>query len=185
MTSKTEIANRALEILGDSPVLDITDNNARAKACARAYEPVRRAELRAHTWNFAIRRQKLAADTAAPAFDFARQFTLPGDCLRFLPPSDSCDWTPEGRKILTDDAAPLPLRYVGDENDPNNFDALFVEALAAKLALEVCETVTGSSSKKADAKEAYAAAIALAKRTNAFEQPAQEFPEDDWLLARY
>lgn len=185
MTSKTEIANRALEILGDNPVLDITDNTTRAKACNRAYEPVRRAELRAHPWNFAIRRQKLAADTAAPAFDFARQFTLPGDCLRFLPPSDACDWTPEGGKILTDDAAPLPLRYVADEADPNKFDALFAEALAAKIAFEVCEAITGSSTKKADAKEAYADAIAQAKRVNAFEQPAQDFPEDDWLLARY
>lgn len=184
MTSKTEIANRALEILGTSPVLDISDNNERAKACNRAYEPVRRAELRKHRWNFAIRRRQLAADTEAPAFDFARQFTLPGDCLRFFPPRDSCDWTPEGNKILTDDASPLPLRYVADVTDPNTFDVLFVEALAARLALDICEKITGSSTKKADAREAYAEAIAEAKRANAFEQPAMEFPVDSWLLAR-
>lgn len=185
MPSKTEIANRALQLLGDQPVLDITDNNKRAKACDRAYDPVRRAELRKNAWNFAKRRVVLAPDTAAPAFGATYQYTAPADLLRILRDIDRRDWEPEGGKILTDDGPSINLRYIADATDAAAFDALFAEMLSASIAMSICETITGSSTKLQDAQRAYGEALAEAKKLNAFEQPAQGFPADDWLLARY
>lgn len=184
-TSTTAIANRALQILGDKPVLDISDNSPRAKACNRAYDPVRRAELRAHAWNFARKRVVLAPDSAEPAFDFAYQYSLPADCVRILPQNEDCDWTPEGGKILTDDGDTLNLIYIRDVTAVAEFDALFDEAIAAKIAKEICEEITGSTTKWEQCDIAYKEAIREARRINAFEQPAQTLPVDDWLIARY
>lgn len=185
MTSPTEIANRALQCLGDTPILDILDNNERARILKRAYDPVRKAELRAHNWNFARKRGVLAPDSEAPAFGFARQFTWPGDCLRILPQACNRDWTVEGRKILTDAGPVLKLIYVSDVTDTNLMDELFVEAFAKRLAMECAEKVTQSSGKRELAITEYREAIAAARKIGAFEQPEQQFPEDDWVLARY
>jgi hypothetical protein len=185
MSSQTQIANRALQILGDDPIVNLTDNNARAKAINRAYDPVRQAELRKHRWHFAKKRKALAPDSTAPAFGPAYQYTLPADCLYVLR-DDDCDdrdWSVEGRKILTDTDTSINLKYVADITDTTLFDALFAEMLAAALAEATCEKITGSSSKLADARDAYQEARAEARRINAFEAPAQTFAKDDWLIA--
>ena len=185
MTSPTEIANRALQCLGDTPILDITDNNERARIMRRAYEPVRKAELRKHIWNFARKRVVLAPDSVAPAFGFAYAYTWPGDCLRVFPQRCARDWTVEGRKILTDDGPSLELIYISDVTDVNTMDDMFVEAFAKKLAVETAEKVTQSTSKRELAQAEYKEAMAEARKVGAFEQIPQEFPTDDWLLARY
>lgn len=68
---------------------------------------------------------------------------------------------------------------------PTDFDALFVEALACRLAVELAEEITQSNTKKADAAQQYRAALAEARRANAIERAYQIPATDDWLLARY
>jgi hypothetical protein len=185
MSGATEIANRALQCLGDTPILDIGDNNERARIMRRAYDPVRKAELRKHIWNFARKRAVLAPEATGPIFGFKYSYATPPDCLRILPPQDARDWTVEGRKILTDCGPALNLPYIADITDPNMMDEIFVEAFAKKLAMETAEKITQSTSKRELAQQEYREAIAEGRRTGAFEQIPQEFPEDDWLLARY
>jgi hypothetical protein len=68
--------------------------------------------------------------------------------------------------------------------DPSEYDALFVEALAARLAFESCETLTNSNTKKQALWEEYLAAMGAARRANAIERPALTLPDDSWLQAR-
>jgi hypothetical protein len=185
MASVVGICNRALQKLGAARITSITEDSRNARSCNNAYAAVRDAELRAHTWTFAIKRAQLAADATAPLFDYTNQFSFPSDCLRVLSPADAnLDWTIEGRKILTDGAAPLDVRYVYRVTDPNLFDAVFIEALAARLADELCEEITQSNSKQASARQSYEDAIARARKTNAFESLSAEPPEDSWIAAR-
>lgn len=195
--SVTDIANRALQLLGATSILNLTDNTPEARECTRCYDPCRLAELRVHPWNFAKTRAALAPDAAAPAFGYTYQFTLPTDCLRVLLPNDAClDWKVEGRKILTNSStspfgaalsasgAALYLGYIADVQDPTVFDPLFAECLSARMAAAMCERLTQSNSKKADAKDAYKTAEGDAKQCNAFENTPADPPDDDWLLAR-
>lgn len=189
MASVAEICNRALQKLGEKRITSITEDSVPARACNACYEVLRDSELRAHLWNFAVKRASLAADSAEPEFGPAVQYSLPSDFLRLLP-NDSwrnlndLDWQIEGRKILTSDAAPLEIRYIYRVTDPNDMDPLFREALSSKMAEEMAEQLTQSNSKKTEAKDSYKDAIAKAKRTNAFENVAQEPPEDTWLTVR-
>lgn len=100
--SAIDICNSALSMVGAASIMSLTDNSREARVCNLQYDSNRRDELRKHYWNFALKRIVLAPDSAAPAFDFAYQFTLPSDCLRVVIPNDAfLDWTLEGRKILT------------------------------------------------------------------------------------
>ena len=193
MASDVEICNRALQLLGATRIVALTDDSVSARACNNAYDAVRRAELRAHPWGFAIKRAQLPADGTAPAFGPARAFPLPSDFLRLMPQDaednlNDKDWAIEkhnGSKcILTDDSAPLNIRYIYDCDDPNEMDALFREAFAYSLALAMCEELTQSNTKKAELREDRKAVIREARRTNGIERVPMEAAEDTWLTAR-
>lgn len=189
MASKVEICNRALQKLGAKRIVSLDEDSKNARACNVAFESIKLAELADHTWNFATKRAQLAADDPGPAFGYARSFTLPADYVRLLPPdvednTPYLDWSIEGRKILTNDSAPLNIRYVSDVTDPNLMSPLFREALSCKIAMELAEEITQSNSKAEKAKEDYRFAIAEARRTNAIEKPAPKVADDSWVQVR-
>lgn len=190
MASEVDICNRALQKLGAKRITSLTENTANARACNVAYEPLRDAELSAHPWKFAIERVALAADSSDPAWGRARSFQLPSDFLELTNdyPEDnlnSKDWVIEGQKILTDDTDPIYVRYIKRVTDTAVFHPLFVEALSAKLAFELCEEITQSNSKKESLRADYDAAIAMAKKRNAFYQAPAKPAEDEWITARF
>ena len=189
MASVIDICNRALQKLGAERITSLDQNTENARACNVAYEYVRDAELRSHPWNFAIKRAQLAADTDAPAFGYDHQYTLPSDFLRLMPPDsrynyNTLDWQIEGKKILTDDDAPLEIRYIAKVTDPNLFDALFVEVLANRMAVELCEQLTQSNTKAQIVRDDYVRAMREARRLNAFENISAEQQTDTWITSR-
>lgn len=189
MASKVEICNRALQKLGAKRIISLTDDSSNARACNVAFEPVKLSLLRKHNWSFSIQRASLPADVPAPAFGPQNSFTLPADFLRLINPDswmnyDSLDWVIESKKILTNDSAPLQIRYVADVTDPNQMDALFREALSSLMALELCEEITQSNTKKADLRQDYKDIIAEARRANAIEVPAVMPYDDPWVTVR-
>lgn len=189
MASEVEICNRALQKLGAKRITSLLDDSVNARACNASYQVLRDKELRAHPWRFAMTRDQLAADTAEPTFGKARSFTLPSTCLRVLAPYpemnfNDLDWEIEGRKIYTNDSAPLNVRFIYRVTDPNEMDPLFREALSARISFELCEELMQSSNKKETLREDYKEAVAVAKSMNAIESIAQQPPEDVWITAR-
>lgn len=195
--SSTSIANRALQILGASSILALTDNSKEARESNRCYDACRRAELRAQPWNFSFKRVLLAPSAEAPPFGFQYAFPLPADCLRVPLPNDfDLDWQIEGRSILTNSTnspwsasvpsgtgASLALRYVADIEDTTVFDATFCEALSARMAKAMCEVLTQSNQKAQLVQGEYQAAIATARACDALEDLPADAPLDSWIVA--
>lgn len=187
MSSIVSICNRGLQILGAARILDITEDTRNGRACNACYDVLRKSELRKHRWRFAIARKVLAPLTGFddPHEEFSYVFQMPADCLRILKPEDvSCDWQVEGRRIYTNETDALNLRYIKDETDTNVFDECFSEMLSAKLAEAMCEEITQSNSKKAEAKDNYKTARSEARQMNAFETIPAEPQDDPWVTAR-
>lgn len=191
--SKVAIANRALQKLGAKRIEALTQDHPNARSMNAAFDLVRDAELRRYRWGFAIRRESIAADGDTTAWGDWNRYSLPNDYLALIRDDETgqaTDWKieagadGEGVFIVTADASPLEIRYVARIDDPNYYDSLFIEAFACKLALETCEEVTQSTSKKESVRVDYDFAIAEARRLGAIEKEAQEFPEDTWILAR-
>jgi hypothetical protein len=195
--SIVDVCNNALQYLGAARILSLADNSREARACNVAYDSNRRAELRKHPWNFAKTRVVLAADTTAPAFGYTYAFTLPSDCLKVIIPKDeSLDWQIEGRKILTNwmntpyggaesTGASLSLLYIRDEQDTAQWDSTFFDMLALSMALDMCDDLTQSNTKKQLLSQQYVDARAEARAANAYENMAHQSSDPSWIGVRF
>jgi hypothetical protein len=202
MAADVDICNLAMQKLGAKRIAVLTEDSRNARSCNNCYASLRDAVMRANPWSFAITRTILAPSTTAPAFDFKYAFPLPSDCLKVIKPRDNdLDWTLERvngvRSILTNaskGSAVLPatgvtspnlaLRYIQRVTDPNQFDPIFIQALASMIAWETCEEITQSNTKKADQLNNYKYWIGEASKANAFEKVPVDPPEDTWITAQ-
>jgi hypothetical protein len=184
MTSSVDICNLGLSRLGSKPITTLLEDSPAGRACNRIYERVKNAELRAYAWNFAKSRASIAASSEAPAFGFAYKYQVPADFLRLLPDRDVSDWCIEGRYILTNDNSPLEIKYIQKVNDENQFDEMFIDHLANRIARDLAEPLTQSNSKVATAEAKYKASQAVARKMNSFENLPKQPPTDTWILAR-
>ncbi|WP_107314000.1 hypothetical protein [Burkholderia metallica] len=193
MASQVGIANRALTKLGSARITSLDEDSKAAATLNSMYDDVLDACLREHVWSFAKTRAKLAALADAPLFGFGYQYRLPADFIRLIqigqflvyPKTDTRGlFSIESGNILTDLQAPLYIRYTKRVTDPNAMDALFRETFACRLAIEGCEAITQSSTKRQAAWAEHDRAIAQAIRVNAIERPSQPVGDDTWLEAR-
>jgi hypothetical protein len=198
MASQVEIVNRALTALGSERITSLSDNTKQAKTASAIWDTIVDGLLRAYRWNFSIKRDSLAALVSTPEWGFEFEYQLPADCILLLQvgeyfvdrtaanyrDADDSPWMIEGRKILTDLDAPLSIRYVGSVADTNDYDAMFTEALIAKLSMEMAEPLTQSATKRQLAKADYDSAIRLAIRSNSIENPSMSLPDSSWILGR-
>ena len=191
MASQVEVANRALQKCGVTKRLGtFEDDNQKGRAIRSCYNTLRDAELSANAWTFAVVRAQIAADSATPAFDYLFQFQLPADFLRKIPTRPLVAELPdnnarEGDKILSNNPGPLNIRYISKEVDEELWHALFVEGLAARIAFEICEELTQSTSKKDALASEYIEFINQAKQQNAIEKGIVRTNVDDWEAVRY
>jgi hypothetical protein len=145
MASVVDICNGALNQLGASTILTLTEDSKNARLCNARYTQVRDSVFRSHPWNCLQKRVQLAADTDTPAWGFTQQYTLPADCLRVLTILDyDADYKIEGRKILTDNSN-MKILYIARITDPNEYDELLRETLSAALAADIAYAVTSSN----------------------------------------
>lgn len=198
MASEIQIANRALTKLGAARIISFDDDNKQGRAIKSCFYDLRDDELRSHRWSFAMKRTSLPADSAAPAYGYQKQYTLPADFLRLDMVNDEYpsaimdnyigaewnDWTMEGGKILTNFDAPLKLRYIAKITDPSLWDVNFREALACRIAAELAEDLTQSNQKRQLAWDEYKVAVNKAVKTNAIEKPPVMPPDDQWVISR-
>ena len=145
MASIVDICNGALNQLGASTIITLTEDPKNARLCNARFTQVRDSVFRSHPWNCLQKRVELAADTDTPAWGFTSQFTIPADCLRVLSILDfDSDHKIEGRKILTDNSS-MKILYVSRVTDPNEYDELLRETLSAALAADIAYAVTSSN----------------------------------------
>jgi hypothetical protein len=145
MASVVDICNGALNQLGATTILSLTEDSKNARLCNSRFTQVRDALFRTHPWNCLQKRTELAKDTATPAWGFSSAFTLPADCLRLLYIIDyDSNHKVEGRKILSNTDT-MKILYIGRITDPNEYDELLRETLSAALGADIAYGVTSSN----------------------------------------
>jgi len=145
MASIVDICNGALNQLGASTIISLTEDSKNARLCNARYTQVRDSLFRSHPWNCLQKRVQLAADTTAPAWGFTSAYTLPADCLRLLRIIDyESNHKVEGRKILTNNSS-MKILYVARIEDPNEYDESLRETLSAAIASDIAYAVTSSN----------------------------------------
>lgn len=137
LNTEIEICNAALLRAGITRRIEnLSDSTPEADACEAEYYAVRDMLLEEHNWQWAVKYSTLAADATAPAWYWNVQYTLPNDFITLLnleAEEISYEITDDGM-LMTNETAPLKIRYISREEDVTRFPQLFKQALIAKLA---------------------------------------------------
>ena len=145
MASIVGICNGALNQLGATTILSLTEDSKNARLCNSRFTQVRDALFRTHPWNCLQKRIQIAADSTAPAWGFSFAYTLPADCLRLLRILDyDSNYKVEGRKILSNTST-MKILYISRVTDPNEYDELLRETLSASLSADIAFAVTSNN----------------------------------------
>jgi hypothetical protein len=211
MASETSIANLALTRLGHSTITSLSQGTKAADLCALHYPICRDALLRAHPWNFSIRRVTLGQSATAPNHEFTYYHVLPADCLKVIRTDWEADFTNStavygfpgmngygseiapyrieshadlGKVLLTNEAT-VKIEYIAQVTDPALFDPLFVDLLAQRLAAEISVAFTDTQTMTKAMWDMYQAKLAEARTTDAQEGTAREVVDTSpWIAAR-
>ena len=187
MASETEIANAALDKLGEPPLTSFDDESRGARLAKRSYADLRDALLREFSWNFAVARVELAAAADGPAWGYTNRFPMPADFLRELEiynPS-AYEWRMEGGAIVTDIGAPLQLRYIRRVTDVNAMDFAFRECLSARLAMEWAQPLTQDDGVASRMAALYEAKLRTARAADGQEEVPRSLETNTFLEARW
>lgn len=147
------VCNQALDLLGEDPILALTEANPRAEAANRNWSQTLVRVLRETFWNFAKQRATLVA-TTNPSFGWDRAFTLPTDFVS-LYQLNGIDGLPgdfyelEGGLLLTDETT-AKIQYVRKPTAAGPWtvasllavaDPLFIDLVAMLLAAKMAPTL--------------------------------------------
>lgn len=189
VSSAEEICNLALAKIGhEGFITSLTENSKGARYMNVYYKPMRDAVLRGYLWRFARKTAVLAPLVATPDFYEGKYFQYPNDCLRIIG-TDRVYFEQggvlkrEGDKILADTDV-LNLVYIYRVTDPELFDPMFVDALAARLAYEAALPITKSQSLKDQMEKEYNKSVIRAARASATEQDGEKFISEAFIGRR-
>lgn len=151
------------------------------------YPHYRDVELRRYRWVFARKEwtvpqiEGVIADTGLPY-----SYLVPNDML--APWRDkNTDWQRIGNELRSGYSGTIKVQGVRRVSEAE-FDPLFDEVLACRLALETADYPGVSEAKRADAKDWYKQAVADARQGNAFQRGSDDIQDDDnafsWLTER-
>jgi hypothetical protein len=173
--SSLDICNVALSWLAANRITSFNDDSIEAQLCLANYAPLRDAVLEEHEWSFAIRRRKygaVALSEGTPeenAYEGYRTKVRP-DTIRVLEvrsdinfrTTDVLQWQLEEGYIISSQT-PLYVRELYRNEDTISFSPAFNQALAARLASELCLPITESTRKQTVMYQLYITKLAEAK----------------------
>ncbi len=182
--SKVNIANLGLTLLGNPPILDLDEDNDRARVMNRLYPDMRREVLGEGEWAFAIKRGVLPA-TTSPIWWFSTAFALPADCIRVLniDGSQFDEWQVEGQTIVCFRTS-LSIRYIFDNDDPTTYGPGFITSLGHRLAAAAAFPLTNSTETARDMFRLYEKIVQAQKTVDSMQGQTPRFDVTELESAR-
>lgn len=198
MSSVETIAKLALHHLSDRFDLEtLTDPTPEAEAINLVYDTTRDALLREHPWKFAkAYRCPTAIATGTPPANWDYMFVYFDDAVKIitiispmgrkvLPAKFDIARNAEGIKVILTDVESPEFQFTQRIVDPYEFDALFTQAFAYRLAADVCLTLTGDRGLMKEMNALADEKVGQAQSDDANEGVGEEQDRDpDWITAR-
>jgi hypothetical protein len=183
------ICNSALAKIGAARITALEEGSKNASLCADLYERCRDDLLRAHAWNFATARAKLARLAEAPVFGYAYAYVLPANWIRCVSAQGGESGGPElayrieGNSLLSN-AEDVYLRYIRQVADANLMPADFREALACLLARELAVPIAQSNTLEEKLEARFRTRLRRARTTDGLEDQVEPMPIGAWVEVR-
>lgn len=167
MATPIQIANKALGLVGTSPISDFDDQTKKAGLLRNLYPMMRDKVLEDVDWTFATKRTIITEANDKPIWGFESQFALPNDKIRVIWASPQPDesspsawftrefdrgstqatsWAIEEQFIKTQEQLDqIYVKYIFRLEDSTKYSPYFVDALSYALAIELVIPLTENS----------------------------------------
>lgn len=212
--SKTEICNLALARLGkDQFIGNIETEQSKPARLCRQFYPMALAELlEDYDWTFAQSVVQLAVPVGDPPPGWSFQYSLPADCLSPIRVCDesgarlwSWSWLNRGLNstlqmpdipfkkmrsassggvVIVTDMPDAFLIYTAQVDNSGDYSALFVSALAWRLAVELAMPMAVEPSLAKMASDALGSVLAMAWNKDARDQSFGALPDSPSVAIR-
>lgn len=179
-SSETGIVNTGLILLGELPILSLTDDSDVARAANAIYSHVRDEVLAQHPWNGCTKQVTLAQLSGTPIFGWSYQYVYPSDGLRILfTDDDQYPWkvsigTDGQTKVVMSDAPTLAVEYIFRQTNVSRYGSWLAFAMSKRMAAELALTLTQHQGKARDLMDAYQAQLSMSKMMDGQEQSPDE-----------
>ena len=175
--TKFDICSQALIKCGADTITSFSDGTHESNVCSVMYDTVKKALLYYTFWNFGIKKVQLNRLSETPADKkFLYVHSLPADVVRIRSVFDEnghADFTykKEGQKIYSNNKTAF-LEYV-QNMDETFMPSFFVETLVTKVAAEINESITSSSSLTQRLQDEFQQKLRAARIADGQENPPQ------------
>jgi len=169
-TSEVSICNQALSWLGAKRITSLDENSRAANLCKANYELLRDAVLEERMWGFATHKA-VSEVQDKDAWGMAFAHPIPAQFLgvfrvfkRIMPDGSGVpaeDWRNEEGNIVTR-YSKIYLWGTKEVSDTKMFPSMFVQALAARIAADLCVPITENSNLQGDMWQLYGAKLTAA-----------------------
>ena len=193
MATKLSIYNEALRAIGDLRLASLTEDVEARYVLDDAWEDCVEYVFTEGYWNFATKTEVITADlgqTPIPGFTFV--FNKPLNWLRTITISntslfdDESVYRDENNRIYANFDT-LYIRYISKEKavdeQVENWPPTFATLVAACLARECAERLSGSGAKAEGLAAEYKDVLAMAKNKDALDQSRVVFRPGSWVRA--
>ena len=179
MSSAVEICNVALIGLGGETISSLEENTSQANMCNTVWNQARRAVLRSHPWNFAMKTTQLPQlqmNDRSYKYDYGYQ--LPSDLMRLVQVNEDYDYKVESNTIFTKRDTCF-IKYIFDNDDVASWDSLFSAVMSAKIQELIAYSITRERTDVENARKNYLAALFIAQATDSQEDIEDPFAPAD------
>lgn len=195
MASEVDLVNSALYKVGADRIESLTEGSRNADIASLLFVEVRDDMLRAHPWNFATRKIKLARSANSPPYEWDYQFPKPADHVRTMEVHDNdaglglveyrMEHDINDGEVFRTNAEELWLTYVAKITDPAKMPPDFRRALSLKLAVELAVAIAESNTRSAQLEPQAESAFRKARSTDSMEDFPEQMPAGTWFTSRF
>ena len=186
--SSTKIANMSLSKVGARSISSFNEGTAESIAVDNVYDDILDEVLAEHMWTFAQKRAVLSQLDEDPVWTEDRVsvvYALPPDFIKLNFTSDPLAIVKvENGKILSD-TEDLKILYTYRNTETVKYFPKFTQALATRLAAEICFTLTESVNKTQKLFDLYEdVVLPMAVSSDSQQGSPVEAKQDEWLNSR-
>jgi len=184
-SNEIELVNLSLALQGEAEIVSFDEKSRAAKIAKLYYPNTRDWVLRRHPWNAALRQAELVPLLTTPTFGWDAEYLLPAEpnhCLRVLAIDEDYGTTSrskgrnaapfiiQGRKLFCNITTGIKLTYIKRLVDVTEMDALLVDVIASKLAVDMIYVLSGSTTNLQLARARFDEVLASARAIDSREQ---------------
>lgn len=175
-SSETGIVNTGLILLGELPILSLTDDSDVARAANAVFTQIRDEVLAQHPWNGCTKQVTLARLSGTPIFGWSYQYVYPSDGLRILfTDDDQYPWkvsigTDGQSKVVLSNAPTMAVEYIFRQTNVSRYGSWLSFAMSKRMAAELALTLTQHQGKAQGLMAAYQGQLSVSKMMDGQEQ---------------